>query len=212
MAGIRSHLSHEAEHHMSPEPAGSITRLIERLRGADAAASRALWERFCERMLALAKARLGAGSRRVADEEDVVVVAFERFLRGVREGRFPRLNDREDLWAVLLTLTTNQAIDQARAQGRLKRGGDVRGDSAFGKLDPAAEGPTPEEAAEVQETMSRLLAALKDDELRQIALGKMEGCANAEIAASIGRSVVTVERRLKLIRETWKKTGLVENV
>src|SRR5262245_18150890 len=107
---------------MSPEP-GSITRLIERLQADDAGARRALWERFFARMLALARQRLGAGNRRVADEEDVVVVAFERFLRGVREERFPRLNDREDLWAILFTLTIRQAAQQVRDQGREKRGG-----------------------------------------------------------------------------------------
>jgi len=47
---------------------------------------------------------------------------------------------------------------------------------------------------------ARLLAALRDDELRQIALARMEGCSNAEIAGRIDRTEVTVERRLRLIR------------
>jgi len=38
-------------------------------------------------------------ARRVADEEDVVLAAFERFDHGVASGRFPKLNDRDDLWA-----------------------------------------------------------------------------------------------------------------
>ena len=98
---------------MSDDP-GSVTRLVLQLQAESPQAAAALWERFCARMLALARQRLGQGARRVADEEDVVVVAFERFLRGVRQGRFPRLADRDDLWAILFTLTTRQAAQQQR--------------------------------------------------------------------------------------------------
>jgi len=193
---------------MPPDP-GSITRLIERLRGEAPEAARALWERFAERLLAVARRRLAGAPRRVADEEDVAVVAFERFLRGAREGRFPRLNDRDDLWAVLFTLTARQAAQQARDQARDKRGGGaVRGDSALGGAERADGEPGPDEAAAVRDQLGRLLAGLKDDELRTIALARLEGRPNAEIAGLIGRSVVTVERRLNLIRETWRQLGL----
>ena len=67
--------------------------------------------------------------------------------------------------------------------------------------------PTPVEEAAMQENMARLLAALRDDELRRIALARMEGCSNAEIAGRIDRTEVTVERRLRLIRETWRSMG-----
>jgi RNA polymerase sigma factor (sigma-70 family) len=185
----------------------SVTRWLERLRD-DARAAHVLWERFLERMLAVARKRLRAAPRRVADEEDVVVVAFERFLHGVRQGRFPRLNDRDDLWAILFTLTDRHAARQARDLLRDKRGGGaVRGDSALqgdGEgIEPADEGPTPAEAAAVQDSLARLLETLDDEELRRITLARLEGCSNAEIAGQIGRAEVTVERRLRLIRETW---------
>src|SRR5262245_47307222 len=160
---------------MSPDP-GPITRLIERLRADAPEAARALWERFASRLLAVARQRLGAASRRVADEEDVAVVAFERFLRGARGGRFPRLNDRDDLWAILFTLTARQAAQQARDQGRDKRGGgEVRGDSALAGAEPIDDEPGPDEAAKVQDQLSRLLGGLKDDELRRIALCRLKG-------------------------------------
>src|SRR5262245_55424794 len=98
-------------------------------------------------MLAAARARLGQSDRRVTDEEDVVVVAFERFLRGVRQGRFPRLADRDDLWAILFTLTERTARNTIRDQQREKRGGgNVRGDSGLA-VDNALidEGPSPAE-------------------------------------------------------------------
>jgi DNA-directed RNA polymerase specialized sigma24 family protein len=64
--------------------------------------------------------------------------------------------------------------------------------------------PTPEFAAEMVEAVDRLFDKLADDELRQIARHKLEGYTNEEIAGKIGRSLPTVERRLRLIRELWQ--------
>jgi DNA-directed RNA polymerase specialized sigma24 family protein len=56
----------------------------------------------------------------------------------------------------------------------------------------------------MQESLARLLSVLGDEQLRQIALGRMEGYSNAEIAGRLGSAVGTVERRLRLIRLTWQ--------
>jgi DNA-directed RNA polymerase specialized sigma24 family protein len=190
-----------------PPDSHSVTRWIEQLRQDDPRAAAALWERFIERMLAVARQRLRNVSRRVADEEDVAVVAFERFLAGARQGRFPRLNDRNDLWAVLFTLTDRHAARQARDLRRQKRGGgEVRGHSALGEVvERAVDEPTPAEAVLLQDSLGRLLDVLHDEELRQIALACLEGSTSAEIAARIGRSVATVDRRRRLIREIWQR-------
>jgi RNA polymerase sigma factor (sigma-70 family) len=191
---------------MAPE-SHSVTRWIERLQADDPRAASALWERFVERMLAVARRQLGDAPRRVADEEDVVLAAFERFHAGLRQGRFPRLNDRDDLWAVLFTLTARHAARLRRDQGRARRGrGRVRGDSALaGAPEPADDAPTPAEALLLQERLAGLLDALADDGLRRIALARLEGYSNVEIAALVGRSEVTVERRLRLIRAVWQQ-------
>jgi RNA polymerase sigma factor (sigma-70 family) len=188
-----------------PPETHSVTRWIERLKADDPRAATALWERFIARMLGIARQRLGNASRRVADEEDVVVVAFEQFHRGLRQGRFPRLNDRDDLWAILFTLTDRHAVRQRRDLGRAKRGEhNVRGSSALGVGDLIDNAPTPAEALLLGESMTLLFDALGDDSLRQIALARMEGWSNAEIGKQIGRSEPTVERRLRLIRAIWK--------
>lgn len=197
---------------MAPD-AHSVTRLIERLKDSDPGAAGALWERFAERMLAVARRRLRNAPRRVADEEDVVVVAFERFHHGVKQGRFPHLEDRDDLWALLFTLTTRHALRLLRDQQCDKRGGGrVRGDSALGDAEELAAGdPTPAQSLLLQDNLARLLDVLGDDSLRQIAMARLEGYSNAEIAQHIGRSEVTVERRLRLIRETWEQHHAAED-
>jgi RNA polymerase sigma factor (sigma-70 family) len=177
---------------------------LDRLRASDPRAAQALWERIGEHLLSLARAQLRGASRRVADEEDVVVRAFAAFLRAVQQGRLPRLDDRDDLWAVLFTFVRRVAVSQRREQTREKRGGGtVRGDSAL-PGEPASDEPTAEELSVVRDQVERLLAALDDDELRQIVLLRLEGHTLAEIAARLGWAVPTIERRLRLIRQTWE--------
>jgi len=63
--------------------------------------------------------------------------------------------------------------------------------------------PTPEFAAQMAEEFQRLFARLDDPILQSIARCKMEGYSNEDIAAQIGRSIRTVERKLSLIRDCW---------
>jgi hypothetical protein len=57
---------------------------------------------------------LRATSRRVADEEDVALSAFDSFCAGAERGRFPDLKDRDNLWALLVTITARKAADLAQ--------------------------------------------------------------------------------------------------
>jgi DNA-directed RNA polymerase specialized sigma24 family protein len=60
-------------------------------------------------------------------------------------------------------------------------------------------------AAQVVEEYARLLDGLGDDALRSVAVWKLEGYTNKEIAARLGRAPATVERKLRLIRDAWEK-------
>jgi RNA polymerase sigma factor (sigma-70 family) len=189
------------------EDTGSISLWLEQLRGGDARAAQPLWERYIARLVRLARGRLPARVRRSADEEDVALSAFQSFFEAVEQGRLPRLDDRNNLWAVLVTITDRKAmalLERERAQKR--GGGEVRGDSvAEGMAASADPAPTPEFAVEVAEQCERLLAALeaRDPELKRIALWKLEGHTNQEIGRLANRSVATVERKLALIRGVW---------
>ena len=65
--------------------------------------------------------------------------------------------------------------------------------------------PTPDFAVQVGEECERLLALLADQGLRDVALKKLEGCNNLEIADSLGCSPGTVQRRLTRIQEKWSR-------
>jgi DNA-directed RNA polymerase specialized sigma24 family protein len=125
------------------------------------------------------------------------------------------LDDRDDLWQVLFMITTCKAAALARHEGRAKRGGgrvvqaSAAGAGNGSAVDVlaglAADGPTPEEAAQVSEQCGRLLSRLRDGKLQQLAIWKLEGYTNAEIAGKLGKSVPTVERKLKRIRDSWER-------
>jgi DNA-directed RNA polymerase specialized sigma24 family protein len=142
------------------------------------------------------------------DGEDVALSAFDSFVRAAEAGRFPRLEDRNDLWQVLLLLTARKAANVLRNEGRLKKGGGAVILGLGGESDPngllalAAE-PDPAEAAVLAEQADQLLQALGNDELRRVAVWAFEGYSNQEIAAKMGRSVATSERKLRRIREIW---------
>jgi DNA-directed RNA polymerase specialized sigma24 family protein len=184
----------------------SVTGWIDQLRATrDPRAAQALWDRFFARMVEVARRRLALAPRRAADEEDAALAAFLAFQRGLEQGRFPDLHDRNDLWNLLFTLTTRAAAGQARHERRRRRGGgQVRGDSAWLSPDgPADAGPAPEEEVIFQDELGWLLEAL-DEPLRKIALARLEGCTVDEIADRVGCAAVTVRRRLHLIRMTWE--------
>jgi RNA polymerase sigma factor (sigma-70 family) len=195
---------------------GSVTALVERLKDGDHEAARLLWQRYYPRLVALARQKLQGAAPRVADEEDAALSAFDSFCRRAEQGQFPDLKDRDGLWALLVVLTAHKAADVLRHHRREKRGGGiVHGDSALrpaggdsgqgGFDDLPGDDPTPEEAALLAEEVEALLTRLSDPGLRQVAVWKLEGYTNAEIAGRLGCSEPTVERRLAIIRRLLRQ-------
>jgi hypothetical protein len=117
---------------------GSVTHWVHELRAGNRAAAQRLWEGYFRRLVVLARQRLAGSPRRAADEEDVALSAFDSFCRGAELNRFPRLEDRNDLWQLLVVLTARKALDLRQHERRQKRGGGaVRGESVFAGLDGA---------------------------------------------------------------------------
>jgi DNA-directed RNA polymerase specialized sigma24 family protein len=189
----------------------SITQWIVRLKKGDAQAAERLWEQYFDRLTGLARARLAGSPRKAADEEDVALSVFDSLCRGAARGQFPKLSDRHNLWALLLVLTARKVCDyrtheQAQKRGRARV-------VAVSELDDSAarcgalesvltREPTPGVALILAEECASLLNRL-DGDLRRIALGKMEGLSNREVASQLNCGLRTIERRLDLIRRIW---------
>jgi RNA polymerase sigma factor (sigma-70 family) len=203
---------------VEPDITSTVIRWMEQVQAGDEEAAEQIWNDYYRRLMGLARLKLGSSPRRLGDEEDVVVNAFDSFFRAARDDRFDRLQDRSDLWRVLAMLVARKAARQIEHQMRQKRGGGhVRGESIFHPADdtgPAGmENIVAEEkmgadyVMEMQESLERLLGLLPDDEYRTIANMRMEGHSNQEIAEKLGCTERTVERRLQRIREIWEQAA-----
>jgi DNA-directed RNA polymerase specialized sigma24 family protein len=190
---------------------GSVTHWIGQLQAGNAAAAQPLWERYFQRLVLLARKKLHGTPRRAADEEDVALSAFDSFCRAAEDRRFPTLADRDSLWRLLVILTARKALHMIRDERREKRGGGhVLDETALDAAGPDAgldqvigAEPTPEFASQVAEECRRLLGVLDCDELRLIAVSRMEGYSTAEIAGRLRCAPRTVERKLQRIRSLW---------
>ncbi len=73
----------------------------------------------------------------------------------------------------------------------------------LGMADVAGPEVSPEFVDDLSATCGDLLDVL-DDRLREIALLRLQGFSNEEIAAQQDRSIKSIERYLKTIREIWQ--------
>jgi hypothetical protein len=206
------------------ETAGSVTRWLGDLKAGNPQAFQPLWDRYYATLVERARAKLRAlrNATAVHDEEDVASSAFHSLYQGIREGRFPRLDDRDDLWRLLVHLSACKALDQRRAEIRQKRGsGKVFSETdlnaargGFGAADKEEDEPyaldqiigsepSPEFAAMVSEEYIRRLDELKDTTLRRIAELKLACHRNEEIRQLLGCSLRSVTLKLELIRKIW---------
>jgi DNA-directed RNA polymerase specialized sigma24 family protein len=200
---------------MPSEP--SVTLWLQLLKAGDRAAAQPLWEKYFAQLVRHARARLAGTFRTVADEEDVALSAFASFYRGIEQGRFPHLDDRHDLWRVLLMLVAQKRAHLIRRQTAAKRTGGLVDTAA--DLSPTHEErdaalaqaigpePTPAFAAQMVEECRRLLDKLGDEGLRSIAVWQMEGYTVEEMAERLGCSPRTIARKLAIIRDRWSDEG-----
>jgi DNA-directed RNA polymerase specialized sigma24 family protein len=186
---------------------GSVTGWLGALQVGDPAAAQRLWERYFLSLVELARKRLRRAAPGHADEEDVALSAFDSFCRHAEAGRFPQLQDRDDLWRLLVVITARKAARLLRDEGRQKRGGGRRaaGDEEEALLEQAlSREPSPELIVQMTEECDRLLRMLGDEGLQQVARWRMEGHSVEEVASLAGCAPRSVKRKLQLIRSLWQ--------
>jgi RNA polymerase sigma factor (sigma-70 family) len=193
---------------------GSESRCIAGIKAGNRLAFNKLYKRHFDRLARQARKKLKATPRRVADEEDVVQSVMRSLFSGAQKGKFPLLNDRDDLRRLLYVLISRKAINQIKHERAKKRGGGkVRGESGFERLNAAESNrgidvavgsdPGPATIAGWKENYQGLLDALDDELLQQIAICVVEGYTIQQIATMLGRSLSSINLKLKRIRKIW---------
>ncbi len=196
-----------------------ITQILQGVWEGDEAAAELIWREYFSGLVRLARRKLKGLPRRAVDEEDVAASAMFSFYRGMQAGRFDKLDNRHDLWKLLVTITARKACKHRRRElADIRGGGDVRGESVFvrteadeerapGLGDVAGTEPTPDMACMLVENCNRALERLGNETLRRIAVWTLEGYGTDEIAKKLGCSRRTVERKLERIRDKWSREG-----
>jgi RNA polymerase sigma factor (sigma-70 family) len=192
---------------------GSITVWLRQLADPSHESVAVLWRRFEPQLVRHIASLLDRGPRFAACEEAIANAVFQSLVRLGRQGEFAE-SRRDGFWQLMKTIAARKVIDHRRAEGRLRRGGNrVIQESALrdrGGQDHAdwhcfpAPGFPPEVQVMAAEMLDRILEILAD-ESRAILLLRMESYTVQEIAAAIGKSKATVERRLRFIRETLQE-------
>ena len=169
---------------------------------------------YFEKLVRLARHRLRNLQNVVEDEEDAALSALDSFFRAVDEDRFPKLDNREDLWRLLVTITVRKVRRQRERQMAQKRGHKTttQSDTKPSKskkhasvLDFIEDKEHKIIEYELIETLEHSLDMLGDPALKQIAQQKLEGKTNSEIGAALKISKRTVDRKLAIIRGSWQK-------
>jgi RNA polymerase sigma factor (sigma-70 family) len=191
---------------MDESSIGSVSAWLAELRSSHGSAAQELWNRYFAQLVNVARRNL-RGLTGDVDEEDIALSALKSAMIGVRNNRFPDLNDRTELWPLLVTITARKAVNEIRRQNAKKRSGALEERHADISLLPASE-PSPDFAARLGEAIQSLVSALGDDTLQAIAHKKLQGFSNDEIARELDVSRRTIERKLARIRQEWDAIGL----
>lgn len=181
----------------------SVTRWIGEFRDGDDSAANLLWGFLRSRLISLASGK--AGFTTLYDEEDIAISAFATLCDGLKDGRYDNVGDRDSLWSLLAMITINRARTLARNESRLRRGGGsnriAENDTVLSKVESNEQ--SPEFRFLAKEECRRMLALLPDKNLKLLAILKVDGHTNEEIAGLLECSRRSVQRRLNLIRDVW---------
>lgn len=194
----------------------SVTEWISQLRNGHSSACDKLWPFYLKRLTAIICQKLETSRKGVSDEEDVLIETCEVCFRKIREGNYPNIASRHDLWRLLTKIATRKSIDQIR---RSKKGVDrLRQENShtihttgssfeLNHIDnfPGGE-PTPEFAAMVADESRYRLSQVPKKMVGVVKL-RMQGFTLKEIADKTDISLPTVQRYLSFVREVWSQDG-----
>jgi RNA polymerase sigma factor (sigma-70 family) len=193
----------------------NVSHWIDLVKYGDSAAANRIWQHYFDRLVRSVRHRLRGQNRAVSDEEDIVLSVFDSFYAAAEQGRFPDLSDRDDLWRLLLRMSARKVIDKCRHDRRRRRGGDVEihllGSDDETIIEAIGDEPSPEMVLMMQESLEQLFSHLGVGHLQELAVAKLEGHSNAELARRFACSERTIERRLHLIREKCQQELFVDN-
>ncbi len=182
-------------------------------RAGNEEAARQLFDKYMERLVALARRRISQRLASRVDPEDIVQSVFRTFFGRLRAGQF-EIEDQDDLCKLLMRITVHKTLRQvafhkaAKRNPALEKGQqDAADDRILEVLDSE---PTPEATVAFVDQLEHFLARLRPEE-RQVLEMRLQGHSNEEIATKLkikhDRTIRRIVERIRGMAEQEEITG-----
>ena len=197
---------------MNPDP-GSISQWVLRLKSGNPTATQAIWDRFYPKLVEAANKRLIKNPDPATSGEDIAQSSFRNVCLGVLEGKYPQLENRDDLWKLLLVSMINRVRSHYRSINAQKRA--VSLEESIDSIDDEllVQFKSPAAQSELDDLIDFLLNKLDQEDpsgqLRQIAVLYLNEHSASDIAKIIHRRQTNILHKVQLIRALWEESLLL---
>jgi RNA polymerase sigma-70 factor (ECF subfamily) len=189
------------------EPRPGDLDLIAEFKAGSESAARELFDRYCARLMRLAKRRIGQRMTSRVDPEDVIQSTFRTFFNRLRNDEFS-FHEEDDLFKLLVRLTVRKTLRQITFHRAAKRNPELEAAQASDAQDLlqqiSADEPPPEAAAALVEEFEKFMGRLAPFDREVLGL-KLQGFSTVEIAERLGSYDRKIRRILQRI-ETLART------
>jgi hypothetical protein len=191
------------------EDIGSVSHWLKELKTGDNLAVEAIWNRYFQKIVELASRKMKVNPDRAVDGEDIAQLAMHRFCTNATLGCYPNLDDREQLWDLLVVFTLNRIRKHLRACNTLKRSGLHTQVFEFRQLEVLKDLQTPDAPTIMADMVDAWLKRLDQEDpsgqLKQIAIWSMDGISGSDIARILKKRKSFVLHQIRLIRLLWEE-------
>ncbi len=185
----------------------TLTRWQAKFAGGDPVAAQKAWEKYFRRLVRMTRKKLRRRPRAKGE-----VQGFACLYRGLAAKRYPRFGDPQDLRPLLVVLTARQVYQRAWRKKLRQQGQSPDGPVQFvaEKMDRLLGlSPASALAQHLVQEAHRLLEGLADPEMQALARAKLEGWADAAIAATLQILVAALGPKVQDIRRRWLELDAV---
>ena len=196
------------------ESADELAETICQLNRVSADEAERIWQKFFPRLMRFAKTRITHLRTGAFDEEDIALSAIKSFFRCMEAGKYQAIEGDDELWRLLVTITSRKITAQLRRQMAAKRANEHT-ESVFGDADGAHDSfapglaqvmdkrNLPESTSAVINACEEMLGLLTNEMVKRTAIMRLEGYSNQEIAAELQCSVARVKQRVAKAKQVW---------
>ena len=194
-----------------PTTAGSLTAIVHRYHAGDVGAETELFDRIYPLVREVARRTATAQRAAIADGSDFAISAWMSFHNWIRRAELNGDESFAYFWNLLVQMTRCKANEHGRWETAEKRGGGrVISASSF---DSQSDETTWLDTIASEEFSADFLGILYHEQLeslepqlQNIALAKLQGYTNKQVAEMEDISERSVERKLERIRRRWSES------